>query len=300
MKKVLVYGATGSQQGPVIGILKKKGMEVFATTHSEAKFDQLRGLGATPVIGNMADLDGLKKITEGMDGLSFVIPASLANPFDGLTYSKNIIDAAKAGQVKHIVWNTSGYFTPSKTGNPMSDVKLDVKEYLEKSGVPYTIIESNIYLENLLAPYTTDFVKNERKLAYPLPADMPVGWVATRDVAAMVVASLGNSAVAGKTIRVSGMNNLLGEELAQKISAGIGTELDYYALPPKDFGKIMSNLMDETSAKGIELHYQAIADSTPNYPQMFVSDMPSIIEQLGVRMTPLEEWANMHKSIFVG
>ena len=299
VKKVLVYGAIGSQQNPVIGLLRKRQADVYAATQSKAKFDQLKQLGATPVIGRMEDLEELRKITKGMDWVSFVIPASLGNPWDGFSYSKNIIDAAKDNNIKHIVWNTSGYFAPFKTGNPISDVKLDVKEYLEKSGVQYTIIESNIYLENLLAPYTTDYVKSERKLAYPLPAEMSVGWIATKDVAAMAVAAFGNPEALGKIIRVSGMDNLNGGELAKKIADGLGEALTYYALPPKKFGDIMSKIMDETSAKGIELYYQSIADAAPNYPAMHTTNMPAIIAQLNVTLTPIEEWAKLHKDIFI-
>jgi len=32
---------------------------------------------------------------------------------------------------------------------------------------------------------------------------------------------------------------------------------------------------------------------------MFTKDMPSVTEQLDVTMTPIEEWVEMHKSIFV-
>jgi len=298
MKKVLVYGATGSQQSPVIGILKSLNFEVFAATRSDKNFDRLKASGAIPVAIDMARLSSLEKASKGMDYVSFVIPASLPNPFDGLLYAMNLIDAAKTTNVKHIVWNTSGYFTPGKTGNPMSDVKIDVRGYLEKSGVPYTIIESNIYLENLLAPYTTDYVKTEARLAYPLPADMPVGWIATKDVAAFTAFALGRREMQGKIFRVSGAENLTGKDLADQISKGLGFNLEYYALPPKEFGKIMSSLMDETSAKAIELHYQSIAASAPNYPDMFNKNITTLSHQFGVSMTPVEEWAREYRAIF--
>ena len=299
MKKVLVYCATGSQQRPVIGILKSMYFEVFAATRSDKNFDRLNELGAIPVTVDLASFSSLVKASEGMDYVSFIIPASLPNPFDGLIYSMKLIDAAKTANVKHIVWNTSGYFTSGKTGNPMSDVKLDVRRHLENSGVPYTIIESNIYLENLLAPYTNEYVKKEAKLAYPLPADMPVGWIATKDVAAFSALALGKPEMHGKIFRVSGTENLTGKELADRISKGLGLNLDYYALPPEEFGKIMSGLMDETSAKAIELHYQSIADSAPDYPDMFNNDIINLSKQFGVSMTPVEDWAREYRSIFI-
>lgn len=299
MKKVLVYGATGSQQGQVIGMLVKKGVEVFAVTHSEAKFDILKNMGATPISGNMEDVEVLTKITKGMDGVSFAIPAEVSDPQNRFVFSKNIIDAAKANNVKHIVWNTSGYLDESQKGNPVNDAKISVKKYLESSGVPYTIIESNIYLENLLGPYTTSFVKAENKLAYPLPANMRVGWVATKDVAQMVAATLGKQELVGKMIRVSGSENLTGHQLANQISEGLGVKLDFYAMPPTEFGQILSKFMDKNAVNGIVHHYQEIADSAPNYPSWFSKNMPEVINQLGITMTSVAEWAKDHKANFL-
>ncbi|RZJ78856.1 MAG: NmrA family transcriptional regulator [Chryseobacterium sp.] len=299
MKKVLVYGATGSQQGPMIQVLKLRNLEVFAATRSEEKAAKLRDSGANPVIVDLSDPLSVQKASVGMDYVSFVIPASLANPLDGLLFAKNLIDGAKNNGVKQIVWNTSGYFAPGKTGNPISDVKLDVKDYLQNSGVAYTIIESNIYLENLLAPYTTDYVKKEGKLAYPLPEEMRVGWIATKDASALSASAFGKEDMEGKIIRVSGTENLTGQDLAKRISKGLGADLTYYSLPPSEFGEIMGRLMDESSAKALQNYYAGIAATAPDYPVMFSEGIGEIANQLEVKMTSIEDWAKEHKHFFM-
>ena len=55
--RILVFGATGSQQFNVIGEAKKKGAEVIAATSSEKSFEKLAQAGATPVLANLADAD---------------------------------------------------------------------------------------------------------------------------------------------------------------------------------------------------------------------------------------------------
>lgn len=297
--KVLIFGATGSQQYPVIDALKRKGAEVYATTSSESNFPKLVEAGAKPVQADMADAERLKEITKGMDAISFLVPASLPNPPDGLQYSKNVIDAAKANRVKLIVWNTSGYLVPAKIGMPMEDLKLDVKEYFESSGVPYVIIEPPIYAENLLAPYTVNYVKNERKVAYPTPEQMPIGWIASKDVGALVAEALYKPELAGQSFKISGLENLKGNDLAEKFSVGLGEDVIYYAMPPKEFGAILKNFMDEEAANGIEQYYQSLADSE-EYPVKFSSEMPAILEKLPVKMTPIEEWVKMNRKTFLG
>lgn len=298
MKKVLVYGALGSQQRPVIAALKSKGIEVYAVTQNEDNFNKVTDLGAKPILGDMSNLEMLKEITAGMDGVSFVVPASLKNPLDGFDYSKNIIDAAKSNNVKHIVWNTSSYFAPFKLGNPVSDVKLDVRDYIQRSGVPYTIIESNIYLENLLAPYVTESVKSNKKLIYPLPSDVKVGWIFTADVGKMVASVMGSEEQKGKIIRVSGLENLTGPELAEKMSLGFGFDVEYQSLTPQEFGDIMKQFMDEKSVEGLVGFYTSIAGSKPDYPVMYTDKITEIEKMLNIEMTTVEEWARLHKDYY--
>lgn len=250
-------------------------------------------------MANMADAEKMKEITKGIDAISFLIPASLQNPSDGFQYAKNVIDAAKDNDVKMVVWNTSSYLAPQKTGIPIEDIRLDVKKYLENSGLPYVIIEPPLYAENLLAPYTTNYVKNERKVAYPTPEAMPIGWIASKDVSALVVEALFRPELSGQTFQISGLDNLKGDDLAEKFSEGIGEKITYYAMPPKEFGGILKNFMAEEAAAGIQAYYQNLADAT-EYPPKFNPNMQKVLEKLPVKMTPMERWVKENKEVFLG
>ncbi|GEC70796.1 Uncharacterized conserved protein YbjT, contains NAD(P)-binding and DUF2867 domains [Flavobacterium flevense] len=296
--KVLVFGATGSQQFHVIGEAKNKGAEVYAVTSSEKNFDKLKNAGAIPVLGDMSDLEKMKEITKGIDTIALLIPVSLPNPADGFQLAKNVIDAAKSNDVKMIVWNTSGYLAPKKIGIPMEDVKIDTKEYLENAGVPYVIIEPSIYAENLLAPYTTEYTQKERKVAYPTPENMPIGFIASRDVSAFVVEALYKPELSGQSFMISGLNNLKGNDLAEKFSIGLGEKIDFYAMPPQEFGDKLSILVGEESARGVQGYYEMLA-SLPVYPTKFNPNLQEVLEKLPVKMTPMEEWVKMHKEIFI-
>lgn len=296
--KVLVFGATGSQQFHVIGEAKNKGAIVYAATSSEKSFAKLEEAGAIPVLGDMSDAEKMKEITKGIDSIALLIPVSLPNPADGFQFAKNVIDAAKENGVKMIVWNTSGYLALQKIGIPMEDTKIDVKEYFQQSGVPYIIIEPPVYAENLLAPYTTDYVQKERKVAYPTPEDMPIGWIASRDVSAFVVEALYKPELAGQSFIISGLDNLKGNDLAEKFSIGLGEKTTFYAMPPQEFGDILSNFVEENAARGVQAYYEMLA-SQPIYPSKFNPGMKEVLEKLPVKMTPLEDWVKTHKEFFI-
>jgi len=295
--KVLVFGATGSQQFPVIDAVKRKGAEMYAATSSEKNFPKLQAAGSIPVLADMADAERLKEISKGIDAISFLIPFSLHNPMNGLLYAKNVMDAAKANGVKNSVWNTSGYLLPAKVGIPGEDLKLDVKEYFEQSGVPYIIIEPPIYAENLLAPYTTNYVKNEQKVAYPTPEQMPIGWIASKDVGAIVAEALYKPELSGQSFKISGLENLKGNDLAQKFSIVLGKDISYYAMPPKEFGDILKGFMEQEAANSIQQYYQSLADAE-EYPEKFVP-MQDVLKKLPVKMTLMEEWVKENREVFL-
>lgn len=296
--KVLVFGATGSQQFHVISEAKKKGAEVFATTSSEKNFDKLKTARATPVVANMADADKMQEITEDIDAIALLIPVSLPNPLDGLQYAKNVIDAAKANGVKKIVWNTSGWLAPQKIGIPGEDVKLDIRDYLKGSGVNYVIIEPTIYMENMMGPFCAPFIKKEKKLAYPTPEAMPIGWIASRDVSAFVVEAIYSPELKEDAFQISGMENLKGNDLANRFSIGVEEQITYYTQPAKEFGEILKPFVGEEGAAGVASYYEGLQNAT-EYPPKFNPNMKEVLEKLPVKMTSVKDWARINREIFL-
>lgn len=296
--KILVFGATGSQQFNVISEGVKKGAEVIAATSSESSFGKLAHAGATPVLANLADANKMTEITKGVDAIAFMIPVSLPNPFDGLQYAKNVIDAGKANGVKKIVWNTSGWLEAQKVGSPVDDVKLDVLAYLKNSGVDYVIIEPTIYMENMMGPFCAPFISNEQKLAYPTPEAMPIGWIASRDVSAFVVEAIYNADLKADNFKISGLENLKGNDLASAFSNGVGQEIVYYPQKPQEFGDILKPMVCEAGANSVAAYYEMLQNAA-EYPSKFNSNMNEVLEKLPVKMTSLEQWASDNKGYFI-
>lgn len=296
--KILVFGATGSQQFNVIEEAKKKGAEVIAATSSEKSFEKLAQAGAAPVLANLDSAAKMLEITKGIDAIAFMIPVSLPNPFDGLQYAKNVIDAAKANDVKKLVWNTSGWLETQKIGSPVDDVKLDVLDYLKNSGVDYVIIQPTIYMENMMGPFCAPFITNEKKLAYPTPEAMPIGWIASRDVSAFVVEAIYNTGLKADSFKISGLENLKGNDLASQFSKGVADEITYYPQKPKEFGDILKPFVGEAGAASVEAYYQGL-QNTSQYPSKFNSNMSEILEKLPVQMTSLAQWAGENKDYFI-
>ena len=296
--KILVFGASGSQQFNVISEGMKKGAEVIAATSSIMSFEKLKHAGATPILANMSDAKKMLEITVGIDAIAFMVPVSLPDPLKGLEYAKNVIDAAKFNGIKKIVWNTSGWLVPEKIGIEGEDVKLDIKNYLLNSGLNYVIIEPTIYMENMMGPFCAPFVKNEKKLAYPTPEDMPIGWIASRDVSSFVVEAIYNRNLNAESFQISGLENLKGNELAEQFSRGLGESVTYYTQPSQEFGEILKPFVGEAAAAGVASFYESLQNSI-EFPTKFNPNMNHILEKLPVQMTSVEQWAKENKMYFL-
>ena len=296
--KILVFGATGSQQFNVIREARKKGAEIIAATSSETSFEKLRQAGAIPILANMSDAAKMQDITKNIDAIALMIPVSLPNPLDGFQYAKNVIDGAKANGVNKIVWNTSGWLASQKIGIPGEDVKLDIKDYLINSGLNYVIIEPTIYMENMMGPFCAPFIKTKKKLAYPTPEAMSIGWIASRDVSAFVVEAIYNTELKSDTFQISGTENLSGNALAEQFSKGVGEKIIYYTQPSKEFGEILKPFVGEAGAAGVSSYYGSLQNAA-EYPLKFNANMSEILKKLPVKMTSLENWAKENKNYFL-
>lgn len=295
--KVLVYGATGSQQNPVVNLLAEKGHRVFAVTHQPNRAATFRQKDLQVVVADMMNRQQIMEITMGMDAVSLLVPFFLSNPADGFTYAKNAIDAAVKAKVKVLVWNSSGFILPGKIGNAAMDVRIDVLNYLRASHLPYIVLQPSIYAENLLGPWTAPTIAQENKLTYPTPERMPIGWIATRDVAAFVVKAIESPHLANQEFLLSGLENLTGNELAHKFSRALDREIVYEHLPAKRFGEILDDLFGKGAGDGAALEYDKLAQSNA-YPSFF-TNMDAVLEKLPVEMTLMEDWVKENKNAFL-
>jgi uncharacterized protein YbjT (DUF2867 family) len=294
--KVLVYGATGSQSSPVVMELLRRGHHAIAVTHSPEKAKLLKNAGAEIAAANFNDENRLRKISLGVDAVSLLIPFFLPSPVEGASYAKNAIQAAKAANVKYIAWNASGVIPVVKTGNPALDVRIEIAQLLKESGIPYVIFQPSVYAENLLGPWTAPFVKVKNQLAYPVPEHIPMGWIASHDVAALIVAAIENPSLAGNQFLISGVVGLKGSELAKEFSRALNRTITYYPMPPVDFGQVLDATFGQGAGDSAAKEYQKMWD-TSQFPSTHFP-METVLKLLPVKMTSMVEWVRQNAKAF--
>ena len=127
---------------------------------------------------------------------------------------------------------------------PFQDARLIASE----AEVPVvTVLAPTAYLENLSAPWSAERVVRDGGLAYPLPAEAPMAWVATADVGLAAVRAV-DAAVAG-WFALPG-NPYTGEALAAELSEALGVALRWEQLTPSEFGERLRPHLGDHAADG--------------------------------------------------
>lgn len=291
--KVLVYGATGSQAAPVVQELLKNGHTPVVFTRDSKKAQAHAEAGAEIFEGDMLNSGDCLRASQAVDAVSLLVPFFMQNPDRA---GMNAVNAAREAGVKRIVWNTSGPIAPVKTGNPAQDVRINVKEAIMGSGLPWVILEPTVYAENLLGPWTAPFVKAKGQVAYPTPETFKHGWLPSQDIGKAVVAALQKPELVGNHFTISGIDVVNGQELAAIFSEALGRQITYYAMPPSEFGGILDQAFGPGAGAAAATEYQKIWDGEVK-PVMH-AEMDETLDRLGVEFTPLVQWVKQFKPAF--
>jgi uncharacterized protein YbjT (DUF2867 family) len=291
--KVLVYGGNGSQGGWVVRALLANGHTPCVLTRHPETARPLDGVQY--VQGDVLDAASLHRASEGIDGVAFMVPFSLAEPWRALDVVDGALAAAKAGGVRLLTFNTSGPVLPRRIDNPAFDWRIDAIERVQASGVPAVVLQPTAYLENLLGPWTRGEVIEADVLAYPVPEFVPMGWLATTDLGTITAAALERPHLAGSQFFINGLHAVTGPELAAQMSEGLGRTITYRTMPLEEFGAKLDAVFPG-SGEGAIATYR-FQQQNPDLFEMW-RDMTPVLEQLPVRMTGIAEWAAQVAPLF--
>ncbi|MCI0515621.1 SDR family oxidoreductase, partial [candidate division KSB1 bacterium] len=149
---ILIIGATGNLGGTVARTLLNAGQSVRAMTRTPEKADALKKLGAEVVIGDVRDRQSLDHACQGVEKIF-----AASHSFEGKGKSspqivdgqgnRNLIDAAKAAGVKHLVLTSALGVRPD---HPVDffRLKYQTEQYLQNSGLSYTILRPAAFMES--------------------------------------------------------------------------------------------------------------------------------------------------------
>jgi predicted SnoaL-like aldol condensation-catalyzing enzyme len=116
-----------------------------------------------------------------------------------------------------------------------------VEEKLKTSGIGFTILRPNSFMQNILA-YMAPSIRAQNAF-YSAMADAKTSYLDVRDIAAVAVnALLHPEDHAGRIYELNGPEAVTSDQLAQRISAVAGRQISYVAIPESVQQKAMLDL----------------------------------------------------------
>ena len=224
---VLVTGATGQVGGAVLEELVRRGVQARAMVRTEDRSAGLAALGVKAVVG---DLERPETLPGVLSGAGRVFLMSRDDPNQPEMEGALIEAAGRIGVGRIVKLSASG-------AAPDSPVALmrrhaQAERILEASGVGYTILRPQLYMQNFLRFGPS--IATEGRFSAPMD-DRQFALVDVRDVARVAAAALTEEAHAGETYVVSGPEALSYGDAAEAIGAAIGEEVAYEPTKPVAF-----------------------------------------------------------------
>ena len=145
---ILVTGASGYVGGHLLGRLKERGEPVRGLVRGAASAEKVRQAGVEAVQGDVTDRASLDR---AMQGVNTVVHLAAINRERGkLTIdlvnrqgTLNVVDAAKAAGVRHIV-NVIGLGADPDRPEPLPRSQGQGLAAIQASGIPYTVITPSV------------------------------------------------------------------------------------------------------------------------------------------------------------
>jgi NAD(P)H dehydrogenase (quinone) len=220
---ILVTGATGHLGKTVLDFLLKQlpANALSALVRDPAKGADLAAKGIALRQGDYTDVAALTQAFKGVDTLLFVSSGTIQHR---VAQHKNVVEAAKANGVKHIVYTSVVHAAEDLKFLPAPD-HYYTEEMLKQSGIAYTFFRNAFYAEVL--PMLLGNALADGQWHYA-GAEARVSFVSRVDIAgALANVVINPAAHANKIYEITSSNAYTLHEVAAIVSRVIGKQITY-------------------------------------------------------------------------
>ena len=266
-KRILITGANGKVSSAVLASLKGTKYIIRAMVRTEEKAAALRATGLDAVIGD------------------FETPSSLANAFEGVNtawvlsfegagsalQSSNAVWAARQAGVSHIVrMSAMGTAHNAPTINSRLHAMADAD--LIASGIPYTILRPQFFMQNLMA--SAKSVANDGVIAWAL-GDGRISMIDVRDVGEFAAKLLTSGGHEGKVYNITGPQSISMTQVAEQLATAIKKTVTYR---PLTMDQQLAGLAQMgVDAFGLNLYKDYLTAFSDNWGDVSSSDFQNLM-----------------------
>lgn len=147
MEKLLITGATGHLGRSVVEHLLQSttpaNIAVFARDDKKADYFKSKGIDI-----RIGDYDDVHSIEKAFEGIGKVLLISGTDPFTRFQQHLNVVNAAQASGVKHIVYTGVSIADLDTSANKfLMQSHFQTEDYIIRSELGYTFLRNNLYAD---------------------------------------------------------------------------------------------------------------------------------------------------------
>ncbi|MEK5053643.1 SDR family oxidoreductase [Niallia circulans] len=232
--KLLVTGATGKLGSKIVNVLLAKvpADQLAVSVRNPEKAEDLRAKGVDVRHGDFDQPETLAAAFKGIDRL--LIISADGDTETRIRQHNNAVDAAKNAGVSFIAYTS--IVNAQESTNFLAEVHKATEIAIQKTGIPYSFLRNNWYLENELstiqgvqsgAPWVTSAGSGK------------VGWALQQDYAEAAAEVLAGEGHENTIYELSG-KPLSQEEIAAAVSQVIGKEVPVQHVDDSKYAEIMT------------------------------------------------------------
>jgi uncharacterized protein YbjT (DUF2867 family) len=281
---ILLTGATGKIGGETAKQLVEKGARLRALVRDEAKAADLQAAGVELVVGDIADADTVRKAMDGVEKVFLLLP----NGEQQLAWEKQFTDLAVQAGVQHFV-KMSSMEAVATAETPIPQAHWASEEYIRASGLNWTMVKPNFFMQNLLA--SAPAIKGQRKFFLPM-GEGTTGMADARDIGAVCAEVLTGDGHFGKSYEVTGPEVVSFFDVAERFSEVLGETVQYIPIPMEQFREKMTGIL-------VPWHLNAVCELFREIAEIGLDHTTSTFKDLiGRDPIPVKRFIEDNASIF--
>lgn len=264
---ILVTGATGHLGSAIIDFIKQADSKANVAALARNK-DKVNKPGVEVREGDYDDYPSLVNAFQGVEKLFLVSSSDVQNRSK---QQENAINAAKEAGVKHIFYTSIPFKTLEGLAPlaPVADSHLETERLIKASGLAYTILRNNLYLD-IVPLFVGENVLESKQIFFPA-GNEKVSFISRKDLAEISAKVLLNSNQhLNQTYDLNGSKAYSFDDIAQTLSDITGEEIRYTKPSLEEYQAGLSAA--GVPADGIfffSMFAQAIANGEFNLPSGF-------------------------------
>jgi len=286
---ILVIGATGLLGMEVCRALRQRGEEVRALVRSAAseKATQLASEGMKLADGDLKDPESLVHASRGVSAVISTASSTFSRQTGDSIETvdrlgqRNAVDAARSVGVSRFVFVTIP--GEMKFPSPLTTAKREVEQHLVQSGLPYTILRANWFMEVWLSPALGFDYPNHQATVYGTGSN-PVSFVSYKDVAKSAVEAVDLAAAENRVVDVCGP-----EPVSQLDAVRI-----FERAASRDFARqhIAEETLHENRRRATDPLELTVASLMLDYAAGNVADPAELLRIVLLQLTTVGDYAN--------